>query len=96
MTTFNVIEASDGVTIQLTDVGVEKATLLETFAGCAGGTCECSSDEYEKVESMQVNDLGDNITIDVHTKPGETIDTACIRDCMTYVQDKASAKNACC
>lgn len=96
MTRVNITEASDGVKIQLIGVGADKAIMLETFAGCADGSCECSTDEYEKVESMQVNDSGDDITIEVRTKPGETIDTECINDCMTYVQDKATAKNTCC
>ncbi len=96
MTNISIIPGVDGVKIELIGVGADKATMLETFAGCADGSCECSTEEYAKVESMQVNDLGDDITIDVRTKAGETIDTACISDCMTFVQDKATAKNACC
>lgn len=90
MTTYNITPAADGVQIQLIGVGADKASLLETFAGCADGSCECSTDEYEKVASMDVQSDGDAITIDVKVKPGETIDPNCISDCMDYAQEKAS------
>lgn len=95
MTKIDITPAPDGVRIQLIGVGADKATLLETFQGCADGSCECSTDEYEKIESMQVQEQDDAITIEVHTKPGETIDPTCIDDCMTYAQEQAT-RNACC
>ena len=82
MTKVNITPASSGVQIQLIGVGADRAALLETFNACADGTCECSTEEYAKVESMQVNADGDAITIEVRTKPGETIDPTCITDCL--------------
>lgn len=90
MTTYNILPAADGVRIQLMGVGAGKASLLDTFAGCADGSCECSTDEYAKVASMDVQSEGDVITIEVKTKPGETIDPTCIGDCMDYAQERAS------
>lgn len=90
MTNVSITPGADGVRIQLIGVGAGKATLLETFASCAEGTCECSTDEYEKVQSMEVQSDGDAITIEVRTKPGETIDPTCISDCMDYAQGKVA------
>lgn len=89
MTKVNITPGSDGVKIQLIGVGEGKATLLETFGACADGSCECSTDEYEKVASMDVQSDGDAITISVRTKPGETIDPSCISDCLDYANEKA-------
>ena len=91
MTTIKITTALDGVQIHLAGVGDDRASLLETFGSCADGTCECSTDEYEKVESMRVDAEGDDITIAVRTKSGETIDTSCLSDCMDYAQQKAAA-----
>lgn len=96
MTNISITPSVNGVKIELVGVGAEKSSLLETFAGCADGSCACSTDEYQKVASMQVQDQGDSIAIDVRTKPGETIDPACISDCMDYAQAQAAPKNGCC
>ncbi len=96
MTKIDITPASDGVKIQLIGVGADKASYLETFNSCADGSCACSSDAYEKVESMQVNAEGDAITIEVRTKTGETIDSSCISDCMDVAREHVEAKNACC
>lgn len=96
MTNISITPSADGVKIQLIGVGADRTSLLETFNGCADGSCACSTDEYEKVESMQVQGDGDAITIDVRTKQGETIDPSCISECMDYAQETAAAKNSCC
>lgn len=96
MTDISITPSTDGVKIRLIGVGADKASLLETFGGCADGSCACSTDEYQKVASMQVQSDGDAIIIDVHTKQGETIDPTCISECMDYAQETAEAKNACC
>ena len=96
MTNISITPGTGGVEIQLIGVGADKAALLETFSACADGSCACSTDEYEKVESMAVRSDGDAITIEVRTKAGETIDPSCISDCMDVAQDKAAAPSACC
>ena len=85
MTTYDITPASSGVTIEILGLGAERSTLLDTFAGCADGSCECSTDEFQKVESVNVRSHEAGITIEVRTKPGEAIDPSCISDCMTEV-----------
>jgi hypothetical protein len=89
MENISITPKSDGVTIELKGMGPEKNLFLDTFAECESGACACDSDEYLKVESMQVQDLGDGITIDVRTKAGQEIDTACITDCLTSIEEQA-------
>lgn len=89
MTSVNITPGLDSVKIQLIGVGQDKAALLETFDACAGGSCECSTDEYVKVASMNVNSDGDDITIDVQTKTGQTIDPSCITDCLDHAVKQA-------
>lgn len=86
MTTVSITPAEDGVTIQLFGVGADRAMLLDTFAGCADGTCACSSDEYGKVQSMDVQSDGDAITISVTAFPGQTIDPSCISECVDVTE----------
>ncbi len=90
MSTYNITPSADGVKIELLGVGETKDSLLETLSGCADGSCACSTDEYQKVETMNISSSGDTITLEVTTKPGEIIDPACINDCLDYAQEEAA------
>lgn len=60
----------------------DKKAILETIEGCADGSCACSTDEYKKVETMQILSGPESIQLDIKVKPGEVIDPNCISDCL--------------
>ena len=60
----------------------DKNAILETIEGCADGSCACSTDEYKKVETMQILSGPESIQLDIKVKPGEVIDPNCISDCL--------------
>ena len=60
----------------------DKGAVLETIQGCADGQCACSTDEYQKVESMQILPGPDSIQLNIVVKEGEVIDPNCISDCL--------------
>lgn len=91
MESINITSKPEGVTIELSGMGEEKSVFLDAFSGCESGECACASDEYAKVESMQVHDLGNAITVNVLTKEGESIDPSCITDCLTSIQEQATS-----
>ena len=87
--------------VNLEDVS-NQAEILDTLQGCAQGECACSSDEYQKVESMQIAESPHSITLNVQVKPGEVIDPSCISECLVPVADTteshccSSKQTACC
>ncbi len=60
----------------------DKSAVLETIQGCAEGNCACSTDEYKKVETMQILPGPDSIQLNIEVKAGEVIDPNCISDCL--------------
>lgn len=90
MTDVTITPNPAGIQIQLLGVGPEKASLLETFNDCSTGSCACSTDEFKKVELMEINSTGDSITLSVTAKEGEVIDPACVSECVDFAQEKAS------
>ena len=60
----------------------DKRAILETIEGCADGSCACSTDEYQKVETMKILSGPDSIQLNIEVKPGEIIDPNCISDCL--------------
>ena len=60
----------------------DKSAILNTIQGCADGQCACSTDEYQKVESMDIITGPNSIQLNIEVKPGEVIDPNCISDCL--------------
>lgn len=85
---FQVREDGTGVVIELTDVGTKQAELLEAFGECQTGRCDCPTDEYDKLASMEVSDAGDSIQVRLATKPGEELNTARIETCLAHTTGK--------
>ena len=60
----------------------DKNAILETIQDCADGNCACSTDEYQKVESMQILPGANSIQLNIEVKAGEIIDPNCISECL--------------
>ena len=69
------------LTVNLDDVK-DKDAIIETIAGCADGSFACSTDEYQKVETMQIVPGPNSIQLNIEVKPGEVIDPNCISECL--------------
>ncbi len=54
----------------------------ETIQGCADGSFACSTDEYQKIESMQIVPGANSIQLNIEVKVGEIIDPNCISECL--------------
>lgn len=79
--------------VNLTNLENQKS-VIETLNSCADGKCACSSDEYKKVEKMDVEVGHNTIQINIAVKPGEIIDPNCISDCLT--PEVESSSPTCC
>lgn len=60
----------------------DKQAILDTIQGCADGNCACSTDEYQKVSTIDIVPGANSILLNIEVKPGEVIDPACISECL--------------
>ncbi len=75
------VQTGSSLVVNLDTVS-DKAAIIETIQGCAGGNCACSTDEYQKVTSMEIVSDIDSIQLNIEVKPGEFIDSECISECL--------------
>ena len=73
------------IAIDITGVTGRQDELLEAFGECQEGRCSCPTNEYEKVETMEVQSTEDRIAIRLQAKPRATFETAAIAACLDYV-----------
>lgn len=60
----------------------DKQAILDTIQGCADGSCACSTDEYQKVASIEILPGAKSIQLNIEVKAGEVIDPNCISECL--------------
>ena len=90
MTRYEITPADAGLAIQITGVGDKRDGLLAAFGECQQGQCSCPTDEYQKVEAMEVTQSDDAISIRLQAEPGTEFDTREIAACLDYTVTKTS------
>ncbi len=81
---------SNGITIQITDLEDKKDALLEAFQECSEGRCTCPTEEYKKVEKMEVEDADNTLQLSITAKDDQEIDTQEIEKCLAYTKKRVS------
>ena len=77
----NSTQTGSSLIVNLENVS-DKDAVLETIQGCADGNCACSTDEYQKVETMQIIPGPDSIQLNIEVKAGVVMDPNCISECL--------------
>ncbi len=80
-----------GIQIDVTDLQGKKEQVLEAFQECSEGHCTCPTQEYQKVEKLQVIDTGAAIQLSITAKKDEHIDTAEIEKCLDHTKKRVSS-----
>ncbi len=79
-----------GIEIDVTDLEGKRDQLLEAFQECSEGRCTCPTNEYQKLETLEVIDAGAAIQLSLRAKPNEQIDTTEIEKCFEYTKQRIS------
>jgi len=80
----------NGIKIEVTQVEDKKTQLLEAFQECSEGRCTCPTQEYQKVENLEITDADDAVQLSITAKDGEQIDVAEIEKCLEYTRKRIS------
>ena len=88
MTRYEITPADAGLAIQISGVGDRRDVLLAAFGECQKGQCSCPTDEYQKVEAMDIAQSEDAIEIRLRAKPGTEFDSREIAACLDYTVTK--------
>jgi hypothetical protein len=79
-----------GIEIDVTDLQGNKAELLEAFQECSEGRCTCPTQEYQKVETLEITDAENTIQLSITAKPDQKIDAAEIEKCLDYTKKRVA------
>lgn len=81
---YKIDQKENGIDISVAGVKNDKQKLLEAFRECQEGRCSCPTEEYKKLDSLEVEQSDDGIQLRLRSKHGESIDKAEIEKCLDY------------
>jgi len=87
---YTVNEHDNGIDISVEDVKREKSGLLEAFQECQEGRCSCPTEEYKKLESLEIEDDGRNVLLHLKSKHGSKINKSDIEKCLDYTSQNVA------
>ena len=79
---------SEGLTIEVSGIAGKAKQLLNEFQTCREGRCDCPTDEYENLDTLEINDLAGKICLQLRAKSGLVFDEAEIEKCLDHTQRK--------
>ena len=83
---------NEGIEIKIFGVSEKQEELLQSFELCQQGKCDCPTDEYKKLEDLQVNAEKDEISLNLKAKSGKQFDKNEIEKCIDFTINKVNKK----
>ena len=90
MSGFIVTEYAAKLHLRIEEVGSRQAQLLQALQECKEGRCTCPTNQYERLDAIEITPGDTAIDITLTPKAGESIDRQAIDRCLEYTADKLS------
>jgi hypothetical protein len=85
-----VTRKEQGLEIHIRELEGKKDQLLEAFEECSEGRCTCPTQEYQKMERLEIAGSDDTIELSIKAKEGEEINAAEIEKCLKYTEQRVA------
>lgn len=89
---YRIDQHAKGIDISVTEAKDDKQKLLEAFRECQEGRCSCPTEEYKKLDGLEIAQEGEAIQLRLKSKAGEVIDTAEIEKCLGYTAKRVQGE----
>lgn len=79
---------SEGLTIEVFDIAGKEEQLLDEFQACKDGRCDCPTEEYGKLDTLEIHDSAGKIGLQLKAKSGRVLDESEIEKCLDHTKRK--------
>jgi len=74
--------------IQIFDIKTDKEKVLEALQECQEGRCSCPTDEYEKLESLSIEETEEGVELHLKSKQGNQLNKEEVERCLDYTKEQ--------
>ena len=89
MTNYKIEKKEQVISVEIEGGELKNTELREAFQRCLEGSCDCPTNEYDKLDSMQIKHDVDRISLQLKVKPGLYIDQVAVAACLDYTLKKS-------
>lgn len=89
---YQIDKDQDRLDVHVDELGDEQAQAMEAFQACQEGRCSCPTDEYRKLESLEIESGDGSLTLRLTPKAGLKLDESEIEKCLDYTQGQLRRK----
>ena len=90
---YKVESIENDISIEVTETKEKQKKLLEAFQECQEGRCTCPTQEYSKLDSLEIENDEDTIRLKLKSKPDVKFDKSEIDKCLEYTKGKVMNEN---
>lgn len=90
---YKVESAENEVNIEVTETKGKQEKLLQAFQECQESRCTCPTQEYSKLDSLEIESDEDTIKLKLKSKPDVKFDESEIGKCLEYTKGKVMDEN---
>ena len=83
---------SEGLIIEVYEIEGKEEDLLVEFQACREGRCSCPTDEYQKIDSLEIGNSAGKISLRLRAKSGRVFDESQIAKCLDHTETKLNPK----
>ena len=81
---YEVKELEPDIEIRVSDAAGHTSQLLQSMHECQSGQCGCPTDQYDKLDAIEVEAREDEVTVRLRPLPGERLDPDEIKACLDH------------
>jgi hypothetical protein len=85
---YKIESSKNGLSILIKSEADERENLLSNFELCQKGQCSCPTDEYKKLQSLNISSLDDELILNLKSKPNQVFDINEIKKCLDFTSGK--------
>ena len=85
---YKIDEVGDGIDIKIDDLDGKQETLLEALQQCQQGRCSCPTDEYKKLESLDIKQTENGLKLHLKSTSGTQFDKNEINRCLDHTTEQ--------
>jgi len=83
---YKINDKQDGIDIHIENSDAQKKELLDALQDCQQGQCSCPTDEYDKLDSLAIEETEAGTELHLKAKQGEHLDKDEIERCLSFTQ----------
>ena len=86
----NISSKGKGLEIKISEIEENQDKLLDNFQLCQQGKCDCPTDEYSKLENLDIKHSENEIVLNLKPKSGQALNKQEVEKCINFVTGKVS------